>query len=174
MEMSTPVVAGGLAVAACGVYACTRSSSAAPEPAPSGASASGPAGLTAPDAELSAEAVAALATIPPSLPGVYSYYPQTGDFTLDHTEEGVPYGKTEKEKLNGRAALNLKSRGFSSPFEFAFDSSPCVEGGVNFAGRVVVTHADGAAFTVLVPGKLTYDLAGRTGDPHASERVGNS
>ncbi len=59
-------------------------------------------------------------------------------------------------------------------FTFTFDSTPLKTGGINFAGKLTVAHPDGAEFVVHVPGKLTYDPAGRTGDPHASERVGNS
>jgi hypothetical protein len=59
-------------------------------------------------------------------------------------------------------------------FEFAFDPTPLKAAGINFAGKLTVLHSDGAAFVVHVPGKLTYDPAGRTGDPHASERVGDS
>ena len=56
-------------------------------------------------------------------------------------------------------------------FTFTFDSTPLKTGGINFAGKLTVAHPDGAEFVVHVPGKLTYDPAGRTGDPHASERV---
>jgi hypothetical protein len=140
--------------------------------------------------------------LPEALEGVYSYDGASGAFKLEHSETGVPYDKTDKETLTANASLSLKAAGCVTPtahsglaaspsgacvwpsapsrrrikpsFEFAFDGTPIKVGGINFAGKLTVTHSDGIEFVVHVPGKLTYDPAGRTGDPHASERVGNS
>mmetsp|Transcript_57580 Transcript_57580/g.187021 ORF Transcript_57580/g.187021 Transcript_57580/m.187021 type:complete len:1378 (+) Transcript_57580:43-4176(+) len=44
--------------------------------------------------------------------------------------------------------------------------------GMKFAGVALVTHPDGRQHIVYLPGVLTFDPAGITGDPHSSERVG--
>jgi hypothetical protein len=44
--------------------------------------------------------------------------------------------------------------------------------GIKFAGVAIVTHPSGKHYTVYLPGVLTFDPAGMTGDPHSSERVG--
>ena len=41
-------------------------------------------------------------------------------------------------------------------------------------GTVVVAHSDGSTHQIYIPGTRTYDPAGKSGDPHASERIGPS
>lgn len=41
-------------------------------------------------------------------------------------------------------------------------------------GVVRVTHSTGEERSLYLPGTRTYDPAGMTGDPHASERIGPS
>lgn len=44
--------------------------------------------------------------------------------------------------------------------------------GIKFAGVAVIAHPDGRQHIVYLPGVLSFDPAGITGDPHSSERVG--
>lgn len=112
---------------------------------------------------------------PTSLAGVYSYDESSGAFSLAHSETGVPYGKTDKETVTAKASLQLKDKRFKPSWQLTFDSTPHTDGtGINFAGRIFIKHNYAQPVVVCVPGKFTYDPAGRTGDPHASERVGNS
>ena len=74
----------------------------------------------------------------------------------------------------GSRRCHTHRRSIKPSFTFEFDATPVVVGGINFAGALTVKHTDGAEFTVNVPGALSYDPAGMTGDAHASERVGNS
>lgn len=49
------------------------------------------------------------------------------------------------------------------------------EFGINYLGRIKVLHKDEKperSFSIKIPGELTYDPAGITGNPHASERIG--
>ena len=56
-----------------------------------------------------------------------------------------------------------------------FDATPVQMWGLNFAGVVKVTPSDGSGNRLIyLPGTRTYDPAGITGDPHASERIGPS
>ena len=61
----------------------------------------------------------------------------------------------------------------SADFSLAFDPTPVEAWGLNFVGVVRVTR-DGAERLIYIPGTRTYDPAGISGDPHASERIGPS
>ena len=176
-----PAYLAAAATAACGLYACCK--------APPGPSASE---LTPPDAELKPEAIAALSTVPENLAGVYDYDGKTGAFKLEHSEAGVPYNKTEKETMVAKASLSLKAaryacslslglfawkdlaaharrwvlfRSIKPSFTFAFDATPKVVGGINFAGALTVKHTDGVEFTMNVPGALSCEYTSQS-PPH--------
>jgi hypothetical protein len=162
LDATTAIVAGS----AVGVAAALAGVVFPPPPPPPPAT---------PDAALKPEAAAAIADAPDSLADVFTYDGVSGIFTLGHRETGVPYGKAEKETLTAEATLKLRDKSFNAGFSFEFDAKPCTDPtGINCAGRLFVKHHYQQPVTVYVPGQLTYDPAGRTGDPHASERVGNS
>ena len=46
--------------------------------------------------------------------------------------------------------------------------------GMRFVGRINVQHPSGETPTIYLPGVLTFDPAGITGDSHSSERIGPS
>jgi hypothetical protein len=63
----------------------------------------------------------------------------------------------------------------TNAFTFKFDETPCEKWGINFAGRVEVVFTNGdETKEFFLPGVGTYDPSGKSGDPHASERIGDS
>ena len=62
----------------------------------------------------------------------------------------------------------------SSNFKTTFDPTPVEAWGINFVGVVQVKHDDGDERVIYIPGTRSYDPAGMSGDPHASERIGPS
>ena len=46
--------------------------------------------------------------------------------------------------------------------------------GMRFVARVIVHHESGETCTIYMPGVLTFDPAGISGDTHSSERIGPS
>ena len=59
-------------------------------------------------------------------------------------------------------------------FKLQFSPVPLEEWGINFAGTVIVKQSDDKERKIYMPGTRTYDPAGKSGDPHASERIGPS
>ena len=46
--------------------------------------------------------------------------------------------------------------------------------GMRFVARIIVRHNSGETCTIYLPGVLTFDPAGISGDTHSSERIGPS
>ena len=95
---------------------------------------------------------------------------------FSYQETAIPYGGDVKETLTARARVELADAKEAS-VTCVLDLTPITKDGINFAGQWVVHAKEGSpqsARTILIPGMNTYDLAGRTGDPHASERLGKS
>ena len=106
-----------------------------------------------------------------SAPGVFTVDPATALFTLAFDDEGVPYGQTASCTMTASRSVQLPT--VDLPWRVSLDATPTVRDGINLAGRWVVEGGPhGTPREVLLPGVLTYDPAGRSGDPHASERVG--
>ena len=53
-----------------------------------------------------------------------------------------------------------------------FDNNPFVEWGINYLGKIIVTHPGNRQFCIRMIGEWTYDPAGVTTSAHASERIG--
>jgi hypothetical protein len=103
---------------------------------------------------------------------IYNWDPSASTFELCFQERGVAYGETDTSQQ--QAKLCLSNLPGTVDFKLAFDSTPTCRWGINFAGTTHVTHPSGIIRTIYVPGTRTYDPAGKTGDPHASERIGPS
>eukprot|EP00041_Stephanoeca_diplocostata_P024519 m.623601 g.623601 ORF g.623601 m.623601 type:complete len:339 (-) comp22545_c0_seq28:1035-2051(-) len=59
--------------------------------------------------------------------------------------------------------------------DFTVDFSPTVRWGINFAAIVKVKRSGSQSTGIIyIPGTRTYDPTGRSGDTHASERIGAS
>jgi hypothetical protein len=94
-------------------------------------------------------------------------------FTYSFQEHGVAYGETAATDRKAEVTFSLPP-GSSPAFSLHVSSQPVEKWGINFAGSVVVRHKTGEERVVYLPGTRTYDPAGITGDPHASERIGPS
>ena len=53
-----------------------------------------------------------------------------------------------------------------------FENIPFVEYGINYLGKIVVTHSGNREFIIRMIGEWSYDPAGVTTSAHASERIG--
>lgn len=82
----------------------------------------------------------------------------------------MAYNETEPSIQQIKVSLTLEG---SSDLTLAFDPTPVEAWGINFVGVVRVTR-DGIERPIYIPGSRTYDPAGISGDPHASERIGPS
>lgn len=105
---------------------------------------------------------------------LYSWDDVSKQFKLSFQERGVAYNETETTVEQVQLVLNDLPAEDRSGLGLAFDGTPVEKWGINFAGVVRVTHPGGTERSICVPGTRTYDPAGITGDPHASERIGPS
>jgi hypothetical protein len=105
------------------------------------------------------------------VPNLYSCSPSL--FTFSFQERGVAYGETEASSMKAEATFPLPES-VPTAFSLQFINQPVEKWGINFAGSVRVSHRSGEERVIFLPGTRTYDPAGITGDPHASERVGPS
>ena len=109
-----------------------------------------------------------------------------GTFTFASTETNKPYlQKPDDSKLRTRdqegkptmrtatATVRLDTTG---PERFSLDLTleRTEAWGIDFVGTIAVTHPTGETCTVFLPGVLSFDPAGITGDSHSSERIGPS
>lgn len=90
------------------------------------------------------------------------YRLQDDEFQLAFQERGVAYN--EEGTTVQKAEVSFKIQGASPPsFSLKVDPTPVVMWGINFAGKVVVTHNGGQERFIYLPGTRTYDPAGITG-----------
>ena len=102
---------------------------------------------------------------------MYQWDSNISQFKLSFTERGVAYN--EKETSTQLAETSFQTSG-KTDIRLKFDPTPTQKWGINFVGVVKVTHPNGEEKVLYMPGTRTYDPAGMTGDPHASERIGPS
>ena len=102
---------------------------------------------------------------------MYQWDSSTSQFKLSFTERGVAYN--EKETSTQLAETSFQTSG-KTDIQLKFDPSPTLKWGINFVGVIKVIHSNGNENALYIPGTRTYDPAGMTGDPHASERIGPS
>lgn len=94
------------------------------------------------------------------------------DFTWTETE--TAYGETETSSSTASTKIPL-NKDLKSNFTSTVTLKPCEAWGINFAGSIEIQFdSSNEKFTVYLPGTRTYDPAGMSGDPHASERIGGS
>ena len=103
---------------------------------------------------------------------LYTWDKDSKQFKLAFQEHGVAYGETNASAQLAEVDLNELSG--SSNFKTTFDPTPVEAWGINFVGVVQVKHDDGDERVIYIPGTRSYDPAGMSGDPHASERIGPS
>mmetsp|Transcript_20071 Transcript_20071/g.30053 ORF Transcript_20071/g.30053 Transcript_20071/m.30053 type:complete len:943 (-) Transcript_20071:48-2876(-) len=103
-------------------------------------------------------------------------------FTFNFTEKGKTYTDHKKEseaKINTKIVFRRTKSGSSKEYiKTRFIDKTCIKWGLNFSGKVEVKitklRCPTEVFYIYIPGQKTYDPAGRTGDPHASEAIGAS
>ncbi len=102
---------------------------------------------------------------------VYSWDKATATLKFSFQEKGTAYGDSQPSQFLVESSLNCKDK---RNISFHFNPVQADRWALNFAGTVTVAHDDGSKHTIYLPGTRTYDPAGMTGDPHASERIGPS
>ncbi len=102
---------------------------------------------------------------------IYTWDKATNTFKFSFQESGTAYGDTAVSQCLVETTFTCVDQlGIS----LQFNSIPIVQWGLNYVGTVTVTHGNSNKYTIYIPGTRTYDPAGKTGDPHASERIGPS
>jgi len=118
--------------------------------------------------------------LPSSVPNLYTF--AHGRFRFAYTERNKSYTvrpddtcvrqpqqEDHMSTLTAEVTLSLSPH---CRFKCRFVLRVTERWGIKFVGMALVTHPDGTRCTVYLPGVLSFDPAGITGDPHASERVG--
>jgi len=106
-----------------------------------------------------------------------------GHFVLNCIERNRPYSQRPDDSCvrvphlqSGntiqKATLELKLPCAGLRFSCQLVQRVTERWGIKFAGVALIKHPGGKLNTVYLPGVLTFDPAGITGDPHSSERVG--
>lgn len=90
------------------------------------------------------------------------YSSTDGELKFSFQEHGVAYNESSATDCLVEATIKLQSTHEAS-FSLAMDPSPIQMWGINFAGRVLVTHQSGEERVIYLPGTRTYDPAGLTG-----------
>lgn len=88
------------------------------------------------------------------------------ELKLSFQEHGVAYNETSTTDCLVETTVKLIG-GESAGLSMTVDPTPVVMWGVNFAGRVIVKHKNGAEKEIYLPGTRTYDPAGLTGMSHS-------
>eukprot|EP00037_Helgoeca_nana_P014635 m.136710 g.136710 ORF g.136710 m.136710 type:complete len:299 (-) comp22642_c0_seq2:57-953(-) len=95
---------------------------------------------------------------------------------IEWTESGTAYGETECTTQTIQVSVPLGVRKVDVTFHP--NGNPVVRWGINFAVNVGVfkieEDGEGHMGNIYMPSTRSYDPAGRSGDPHASERIGDS
>lgn len=102
---------------------------------------------------------------------LYTWNSDSNTFTFSFQEKGIPYGESTTSECLVEASFHC---GLNANFKLSFEATDSCQWGINFVGQVIVSHADGTQCRIYLPGVRTYDPAGKSGDPHASERIGPS
>eukprot|EP00035_Acanthoeca_spectabilis_P006067 m.120031 g.120031 ORF g.120031 m.120031 type:complete len:306 (+) comp13333_c0_seq2:2930-3847(+) len=99
-----------------------------------------------------------------------------GYLDIKWTESGTAYGETDPTSQTVTVKVPTDKRKVDVTFHL--DTNPVVRWGINFAVTVgvfkVEDDGEGHMGNIYMPATRSYDPAGRTGDPHASERIGDS
>jgi len=106
------------------------------------------------------------------VPNLYAIDLKKQTFTFNYEETGVPYNSSSEVTLIAKTEFQFAAK--LLPCVVKLDLTPFQQDEINFAGKWVVLRSEGKKSDISIPGFLTYDLGGRTGDPHASERVGGA
>jgi len=108
-----------------------------------------------------------------SIPNLYEVAADGSTLKVSYSESGVAYNETAVTV--GTAECEVELHASDDGFQVKFNSERVRKWGVDFAASLTVTHSkNGRSFEVYLPGTRTYDPAGTSGDPHASERIGGS
>lgn len=96
------------------------------------------------------------------------------DFNFTECEEAYGDTSTTTHSVTTSFELDTKRQLQPKAFTLKMEAEPCQQWGINWGGAVQVKSVDGTKRMIVLPGELTYDPAGVTGDAHASERIGKS
>lgn len=108
-------------------------------------------------------------------PNIFSFDAKTRNFVFHYMEEAQAYGEKETTIANVTTRFHVDLEHASDKgLMFSSTLQPITKWGISFACTIVVAHPDGNTFAMYIPGERSYDPAGMTGDPHASERIGAS
>lgn len=122
--------------------------------------------------------------LPTEIENLYTVDATTGTFKMRYTEKNKSYkNKPDDSKLRVRDQEPAVSERTAiaeltglDPDTNVFEMNLSLEQtniwGINFVGTIHVKHPTGEECTIYLPGVLTFDPAGITGDSHASERIG--
>ena len=125
--------------------------------------------------------------LPNNVENLYSYNENDGIFKFEYRELNKPYKlkpidterrvrDQENEKCEKTAKVELKftTKDKTKKFELELILENIDLWGMRFVGRVIVHHDSGETCSIYLPGVLTFDPAGISGDTHSSERIGPS
>ncbi|CAG9316848.1 unnamed protein product [Blepharisma stoltei] len=84
-----------------------------------------------------------------SVPNLYEYNPAKSFFKIDFTDHD----------MMARAITKVTPP--NEKFKAVFLEEPMSICGINYMGKIVISHPDNVSFTIYLPGELTYDPAAR-------------
>ena len=126
-----------------------------------------------------------LLELPDVIENLYSFE-SDGTFTFNYTECNKSYvhkpddtqqrfrdQETNKTEKTAKLVLKLPPKKTPS-FKLKLILENIDMWGMRFVGSIVVDHDTGETCNIYLPGVLTFDPAGITGDSHSSERIGPS
>ena len=125
--------------------------------------------------------------LPNQIENLYLFDDKDRIFKFEYKELNKPYKSKpddtkvrirdqEDEKCEKTAAVKLQFnvRNKNPKFKLDLNLEPSDMWGMRFVGRIIVLHDSGETCTIYLPGVLTFDPAGISGDTHSSERIGPS
>jgi glutaredoxin len=124
--------------------------------------------------------------LPHAFPNLYAFDASTGQFTLEYTEKNKAYAQRpddkglrvrDQEAEPGTRTQTLELQlpvGGALSFKLQMNQEVTEKWGIKFIASVDAERSNGTKNTIYMPGVLTFDPAGITGDSHSSERIGPS
>ena len=105
---------------------------------------------------------------------LFTFDDATGRFVFDFVEFDEAYGESVKSEMRATTEFVVPPTQPKRRLELQLQVGVVEEWGINWAATVKVTTDDKRPRRLFLPGELTYDPAGITGDAHASERIGKA
>ena len=125
--------------------------------------------------------------LPNCIENLYSFDEKDGKFKFEFkelnkayklkpndTERRVRDQENERCEKMAKVELNFNKENKAQKFKLKLILENVDLWGMRFVARVIVHHESGETCTIYMPGVLTFDPAGISGDTHSSERIGPS